>query len=829
MFGYIHSKIFGTESERFVKNQKSIIEKINSLEDQIKILSDDELKERSLNLREEIKSNKKTIDESIPFAFALVRDSARRFLGMRHFDVQLIGGLALHYGNIAEMKTGEGKTLVCTLSAYLNALSGDGVHVVTVNDYLAKRDCEWMKPVYEGLGLSVGCVIDSSKPEEKVLEYKKDIIYVNNSTLGFDYLRDNMKSSSEDMLLLDRGFNYAIVDEADSILIDEARTPLIISGPSVQNVEMYQKINSVVIKLNKDNYELDEESRSVHLTNSGIDLVERELKLRGIINGHLYAANNYNIVNHINQALRAHKLFHKNKDYMIKNGEVLLIDEFTGRIMDGRRYSEGLHQAIEAKEIVQIQRENQTLASVTYQNLFRMYRKLSGMTGTASTEAEELRDIYYVKVISVPTNKKITRNDYEDLVFLTKNDKYSALLKEVKELNEKGQPILLGTASVENSEELSKIFKKEKLEHQVLNAKYHDKEATIIANAGRKGAVTIATNMAGRGTDIMLGGNLKIKIQDAILKCKSEEEKQKTIEETTRQHEIEKEEVIKAGGLCVIGIERHESRRIDDQLRGRSGRQGDPGVTQFLLSLEDDLLRVFGGDKIKGIISKMGFKPGEAMNHSMLTKVIRYSQKRIESMNYDIRKNLLRYDDIMNEQRMFIYNMRRDYLDRIEILSLVNEVCNEFTENILNNYDLEENQNIFNNEHFCLQMKDIIGDDGLKKAKELSFNKVLLLKSDISEILFEIVNLKITKDKEKNEESSINYIIKTIILTSLDEVWKDHLIMINGLRDGIHLRSYAQKDPLNEYKLESYKMFESSLSRFRLLTINRLMRFEISS
>jgi len=824
MFQAVIKKFFGDNSSNFIKKYTSIVNHINAFEFDIQNLTNDELREKSLHLKSEIK-NGKSLEDIMPIAFALARESSNRCLGMRHFDVQLLGGMALHFGNIAEMRTGEGKTLACTLAAYLNALTGNGVHVVSVNDYLVKRDYEWMAPLYENLGISVGCVLESMSIEDKAKNYKCDITYVNNSTLGFDYLRDNMQGDPEKMFFLDRNFNYCIVDEADSILIDEARTPLIISGPSVQNTDMYLKINSAILKLSKEDFTVSEEDKSVHLLDTGVDKIELHLKQKGIINGDLYSDKNHSIVNHINQALKAHKLFHKNKDYIVKDNAVLLIDEFTGRILSGRRYSEGLHQAIEAKEGVAIQKENQTLASITYQNLFRMYKKLSGMTGTAKTEEEEFSGIYNMKVISIPTNNKVTRIDLEDSVFLTKDDKNKAILELVKNSMEIGQPVLIGTASVEYSENLSNFFTKNKIIHEVLNAKNHEKEAKIITNAGKRGAITISTNMAGRGTDIKLGGNFEMMLQDALIHAKNEQEKNAIYEKMKHTYEAEKQEVLNAGGLFVIGAERYESRRVDDQLRGRSGRQGDAGKTQFLLSLEDDLLRIFGGDKIKNIVSKLGFKPNEAMNHSMLTTVIRYSQKRIESMNYDMRKNILKYDDVLNQQRIFMYNKRINILKTTDLMKQIIYVIEDLVECLHESCGVIQGQNLLHNQCFINKITEIFYQDVNENDENIKVN--FENTKSASKYLFSVCENKINNDIIKHGNKGVMDVIGSIALTTLDELWREHLSSMKSLMDGIHLRSYGQKDPLNEYKIESYKNFDTIMNLFNSVLINRIMSFKI--
>ncbi len=812
------------DSQKFIQKAKRSVEAINLLEQDLIGLSDVEIKEKSLNLQAEVLSGK-SLESALPLAFALVREAGKRTLKMRHFDVQLIGGMALFEGNIAEMKTGEGKTFVCTLSAYLNSLQKKGVHIVSVNDYLIKRDFEWMRPIYDFLGISVGCVTDEIKHDDKVAAYNCDIVYVNNSTLGFDYLRDNMRSFGEASFFQNAKFNYAIVDEADSILIDEARTPLIISGPSVQNSEIYIAIDKIVRKLASDCYTIVEDEKSVHLTDVGVDELEKTLRAKGMIQGDLYSADNHKIVNHLQQALRAHTTFVRNKEYLVKDGKIMIIDELTGRILDGRRYSEGLHQALEAKEGVEIQKENQTLASITYQNLFRMYKKLSGMTGTAKTEEKEFSDIYHIKVIEIPTNKPVVRKDFEDLVFLSMEDKNNAIVEKAKELNEKGQPVLIGTASVEYSENLSKIFTKNKIKHEVLNAKNHQREAKIIANAGRLGAVTISTNMAGRGTDIKLGGNLEIELEKFLEKPRSEAEINAKTIELEVQIERERLQVLSAGGLYVLGAERYESRRVDNQLRGRSGRQGDVGASQFMLSLDDDLLRIFGGEGVKKIVSRLGFKAGESMNHSMLTRVIRYSQKRIESMNYDMRKSVVRYDDILNEQRVYIYERRNSFMEDGDIFNKIKILCEDFVNDAMEEHEIPQGQNLMHNQYFIdkvyenfradLQDKSKFSDENFK-TPELAMNE-----------LYKLCEEKINEDIIKHGGEIVQHVALNIALGIIDQMWREHLSLMASIKDGIHLRSYGQKDPLSEYKMESYKNYDIMIKTINALTLRRFMSFEL--
>jgi len=684
MFNKILSSIFGTSNDRIIKSLDVIVEKINSHEGELGNLSDKDLAAKTSYFKEEL-SKGKTLDDILPEAFAVVREASKRTLGMRHFDVQLKGGIILHKGMIAEMKTGEGKTLAATLPAYLNALTGKGVHIVTVNDYLAKRDSEWMGEIYEFLGMTVGCVIPNVDDDERKLAYEADITHGTNNEFGFDHLRDNLKLSLESMV--QRKFHYAIVDEVDSILVDEARTPLIISGPTEDNTDLYKSVDVLIPGLKKEYYEVDETSRSCTLTDAGHEYIEGELSKKGIIapGTEMYDFENMTLVHHVhvNQALRAHKLFAKDKDYIVKESKVMIIDEFTGRIMDGRRYSEGLHQALEAKERVAIQNENQTLASITFQNYFRMYPKLSGMTGTAMTEAGEFADIYQLEVIDIPTNIPVTRVDEDDEIYLNTKDKYAAIIAEIERANKKGQPMLVGTISIEKSEYIASLLKKKKIKHNVLNARHHLREAEIIAQAGKPGMVTIATNMAGRGTDIKLGGNPEMQVQNA-LEANPKASRKDLEKKFEKECEVDKAATIKAGGLFVLATERHESRRIDNQLRGRSGRQGDPGRTKFYLSLEDDLMRIFGSEKIQGFLAKLGVKEGDAIVHPWISKSLERAQSKVEARNYDIRKTLLKFDDVMNDQRKVIFSHRNEVLSTDALKASIMELTHEILEHQVN-------------------------------------------------------------------------------------------------------------------------------------------------
>ncbi|MDX2074244.1 MAG: preprotein translocase subunit SecA [Alphaproteobacteria bacterium] len=790
--------LFGSSNDRFIKSLQPIVQKIGALEPQLQRLSDEELKGRTQWLRERCQGGE-TLDQLLVDAFATVREAGRRVLGMRHFDVQLVGGIVLHRGMIAEMKTGEGKTLVCTLAAYLNALAGKGVHVVTVNDYLAARDSAWMGKLHAFLGLTVGCITHGLDDDERQAAYACDITYGTNNELGFDYLRDNMKFARAAMV--HRPFHYAIIDEVDSILIDEARTPLIISGPTEDNSDLYNQVDRVMRHVKPEHYDKEEKQRSVSLTEAGVQFVEAELIKAGMMPeaSSLYDIHNVSLVHHVNQGLKAHTLFAKDVDYIVKDGKVVIIDEFTGRMMEGRRYSEGLHQALEAKEQVAIQNENQTLAQVTFQNLFRMYPKLSGMTGTAMTEAGEFHDIYKLEVIEIPTNVAVSRKDAQDEIYRTAEEKYRAVVKEIKEAHERGQPMLVGTVSIEKSEYLSKLLKKEKIEHQVLNARYHEQEANIIAQAGRLGGVTIATNMAGRGTDIKLGGS--------------------------EESEADKQAVIAVGGLYVIGTERHESRRIDNQLRGRSGRQGDPGASKFFLSLEDDLMRIFGSERIDGLLQKLGMKEDEAIFHPWMTKAIERAQQKVEQRNYEIRKNLLKYDDVMNDQRKVIYEQRIELMEAKEVSETVNAMFAEISEHLVSTYipahsyaeawqtaDLEKE--IFRVYGLHLPILDWAGEEGIADA-------------EISERLNKAIDEMYTAKFARYGEDLMRMAEKRVLLQTLDQLWKDHLLSLDHLRQGIHLRGFGQRDPLSEYKQEAFSLFEQMLHGLRELTVTRLAHLEI--
>ena len=780
----IFTKIFGSNNDRILKDLQPIVDEINLLEPQMKLLSDEQIPQKTIEFKERIE-NGEALDDILPAAFALVREASVRSLGLRHFDVQLIGGIALHQGCIAEMKTGEGKTLMSTLPAYLNALSGKGVHIVTVNDYLAKRDAEWMAKIYNFLGLSVGAILHDIDDKERKRSYAADITYGTNNEFGFDYLRDNMKFDKES--LAQRELNFAIVDEVDSILIDEARTPLIISGAAEKSTHFYTQVNTIIPAFKKDiDYTLDEESKSVSLTEAGIAKGEDLLKV-----DNLYDPANIEILHHLNQALKAHTIFKRDTDYIVKNNQVIIVDEFTGRLMTGRRYSEGLHQALEAKENVKIENENQTLASITFQNYFRMYNKLSGMTGTAETEAPEFKKIYNLDVLVIPTNQEMIRIDFPDLIYKTKKEKYDAAIKEIISLHKKGQPVLVGTISIDISEDMSTKLKKRGIKHTVLNAKHHKAEAEIVANAGQKGAVTISTNMAGRGTDIVLGEGVKA-----------------------------------LGGLHILGTSRHESRRIDNQLRGRSGRQGDEGSSRFYLSLEDDLLRIFGGDRIHAVMDKLGIEDGEHIEHSFISKAIENAQSKVEGHNFEIRKHLLEYDDVMNQQREVIYRQRRKALMEKDLKTVVMEMIEGKTYDIVEEFFVEKTP---------VQKWDL---KGLKKRIKQVFNFNPDLErtvnesnspEQLSEKLFEHV-----KELYNQREASIGIDItreieRHIILQTVDNRWKEHLLSMDHLKEGIGLRGYAQQDPLRIYKKEGFDMFHGLMERIKEEIIEILFKIQIST
>jgi preprotein translocase subunit SecA len=811
MFGALARRLFGSANDRYVKSLSSLIAQINELEPQLEALSADELRARTSEFRQRLDDGAE-LDDLLVEAFATVREAAKRALGQRHFDVQLMGGIVLHRGMIAEMKTGEGKTLVSTLPVYLNALTGNGVHVVTVNDYLARRDAEWMGQIYNALGMTVGCIVHDLDDTTRRQQYRCDITYGTNNELGFDYLRDNMKFRLEDMV--QRPFSYAIVDEVDSILIDEARTPLIISGPTEDNSELYNRIDKLIPPLTEDDFEKDEKQRTVTLTETGVERVEAMLRDSGLMEtGTLYDIHNISFVHHVNQSLRAHKLFARDTDYIVKDDKIVIIDEFTGRMMEGRRYSEGLHQALEAKEGVTVQNENQTLASITFQNYFRMYPKLSGMTGTAMTEAEEFGDIYKLDVIDIPTNQPVRREDSDDEVYRTTGDKYTAIAEQVIECRKRQQPVLVGTVSIEKSEAVSELFKKHKIPHNVLNARYHEQEAYIIAQAGRPGAVTIATNMAGRGTDIQLGGNLEMRLKAELPGIEDEAERAQRATAIREEIAAAREIVMAGGGLFVVGSERHESRRIDNQLRGRSGRQGDPGASKFFVSLEDDLMRIFGSERMDSVLSRLGLKEGEAVIHPWVNKALAKAQQKVEARNYDIRKQLLKYDDVMNDQRKVVYEQRREIMNASDVATTVADMRAEtvaaaVTIAIPAN-SLPEQWDIEALHAECLRLLAL--DLPLADwAKEEGVNA-----EEIEERIIAAADRKMAEKTANYGADMMRMAEKSLLLQILDQTWKDHLLSLDHLRQGINLRAYAQRDPLNEYKREAFELFEGMLVQMR--------------
>ena len=815
MIGALARKIFGTPNDRVLKSMASTVEQINALEPEFEALDDTALRGKTTEFRKRHEAGEK-LDSILPEAFAAVREAAKRTLGLRHFDVQLMGGMVLHRGYISEMRTGEGKTLVATLAAYLNAIPAKGVHVVTVNDYLAARDAEWMGQVYKALGLTVGCITESEFGKlERQAAYNADITYGTNAQFGFDYLRDNMQFSLADMV--QRDFHYAIVDEVDSILIDEARTPLIISGPSVDSSELYMQFNEAVKKLEEDDYELEMKSKAVSLTDKGaerIDDICREMGLMAY--GSIYDIENINLLHYVTRALRAQHAYRRDVEYIVKSDRVIIIDEHTGRMMEGRRFGEGQHQAIEAKEGVTIQRENQTLASITLQNYFRLYPKLAGMTGTAMTEAAEFEEIYNLPVVDIPTNKPIARKDEHDIIYRTEKEKMESVIETILEARGKGQPVLVGTISIEKSEQLSAELNRRKIEHNVLNARYHEQEASIIAQAGRPGAVTIATNMAGRGTDIQLGGNIEMRLSEIPAEELSEAKKQEIESEVLAAREAVKE----AGGLLIVGTERHESRRIDNQLRGRSGRQGDPGASLFFLSLEDHLMKVFGGDRIDGMLQKLGVKEGEAIFHPWINKAIEKAQKRVEGHYFEARKNILKYDNVMNDQRKVIYEQRREIMAIDDLSDTIQDMRHEVIEDLVaecmppNAYPEQ-----WNTTHLQDEIQRIFGVPipVADWAKEEGIADV-----EVKERLLAMTDEQMARKAATYGAPVMRTVEKSILLQHLDQLWKEHLLTLDHLREGISLRAYAQRDPLNEYKSEAFQLFEAMLNRLREQVTNSL-------
>ena len=818
MLSALAKTLFGSENDRVLKRMQASVDAINALEPELEKLSDEELAARTPWLQEQIQ-NGQTLDDLLVDAFATVREGSKRTLGQRHFDVQLLGGIVLHEGKIAEMKTGEGKTLVATLAVYLNALKGRGVHVVTVNDYLAQRDSAWMGAIYEFLGLSVGVIVQGLSDEERQMAYQSDVTYGTNNEFGFDYLRDNMKFRLEDMC--QRDFEFAIVDEVDSILIDEARTPLIISGPAEDSSELYRNVNELIPELSEADYEKDEKQRTVMLTEAGTEKIEQLLQEKELVSGEgMYDSQNISVVHHVNQALRAHKLFTRDVDYMVRNDMVVIIDEFTGRAMEGRRYSDGLHQALEAKEFVTVQNENQTLASITFQNYFRLFPKLAGMTGTAMTEASEFAEIYALDVVEIPTNTDVNRQDEDDEVYRTENEKWSAIIDLIEDCRKRGQPALVGTVSIEKSEILSNLLKKKRIEHQVLNARFHEQEAQIIAQAGAPGAVTIATNMAGRGTDIQLGGHAEMRIAN-------ETDGNDTARESVIRSEVieEKNKVIGANGLYVIGTERHESRRIDNQLRGRSGRQGDPGASKFFLSLEDDLMRIFGSERMDGMLKKLGLEEGEAIIHPWINKALEKAQQKVEARNFDIRKQLLKYDDVMNDQRKVIYEQRREIMNAEDVNATVTDMRHEVIESLVNKtippgtyheqWDLDT------------LVAESAGTLNLDEDISLWAEEEGVADQEILERLLEASNRRLAEKAANYGSELFRMAEKSILLQVIDQQWKEHLLALDHLRQGINLRAYAQRDPLNEYKREAFNLFDEMLESVRHTITGALSNLEI--
>ncbi|QBF34093.1 preprotein translocase subunit SecA [Thalassococcus sp. S3] len=809
--GTLAKKVFGTPNDRKIKATRSVIEKINALEPEYEKLSDDDLQAKTEEFRKRHEGGE-SLDDLLPEAFANCREAAKRALGLRAFDTQLMGGIFLHQGNIAEQKTGEGKTLTATFAAYLNALTGRGVHIVTVNDYLAKRDSEWMGKVYNMLGMTTGHAFSGMGPPNKIKAYECDITYSTNNEFGFDYLRDNMKSDLNELFQKDHYF--AIVDEVDSILIDEARTPLIISGPSQDRSELYVSVDALIPSLSEDHFEIEEKNRQVTFTDEGNEFLEEQLHARGLLpeGQSLYDPESTTIVHHVNQGLRAHKLFQKDKDYIVRGGEVVLIDEFTGRMMPGRRLSEGLHQAIEAKEGAQIQPENVTLASVTFQNFFRLYEKLAGMTGTAATEAEEFQEIYGLGVVEVPTHKPIARLDEDDQVYRTGREKYQAMIDEIKKANEKGQPVLVGTTSIEKSEMLSGLLTEAGVEHNVLNARQHEKEAQIVADAGKFGAVTIATNMAGRGTDIQLGGNVEMKVLEAIT-ADPEADPEEVRARIEAEHGAEKEKVLEAGGLYVIASERHESRRIDNQLRGRSGRQGDPGRSAFYLSLEDDLMRIFGSDRLEKVLKTLGLQEGEAIVHPWVNKSLERAQAKVEGRNFDMRKNVLKFDDVMNDQRKVIFSQRREIMASEDVSEITRDMRHQLIEDMVAHH-LPPNTyaDQWDTEGLYAQTIEKLGIDVpvMEWADEEGVDD-----EDIIERLIKASDEHMAKKAVNFGAENMRLIEKQSLLQTIDNKWREHLLTLEHLRSVVGFRGYANRDPLNEYKSEGFQLFEGLLDGLR--------------
>ncbi|MBI3676134.1 MAG: preprotein translocase subunit SecA [Proteobacteria bacterium] len=824
-FASFAQRFFGSPNDRKLKPMWRTVQDINALEPQFIAKSDDELKAMTPAFKERL-ANGHTLEDILPEAFAAVREAAKRTLGQRHFDVQLVGGLVLHEGRIAEMKTGEGKTLVATLPVYLNALAGEGVHVVTVNDYLAKRDAEWMGQIYRFLGLSVGCIVHGLSDDQRKEAYSADVTYGTNNEFGFDYLRDNMKYSVATMC--QRGHSFAIVDEVDSILVDEARTPLIISGPTEDQTEVYRAVDALMSQLVAADFELDEKQRQVTLTDAGNERMVALLREAGLLEtGDLYDIENITMVHHVNQALKAHKLFQKDRDYIVKDSKVIIIDEFTGRMMEGRRYSEGLHQALEAKEDAAIQPENVTLASITFQNYFRLYDKLAGMTGTALTEAPEFMDIYKLDVIEVPTNMPVLRVDADDEVYRTLDEKNEAIIKLIEECKKRGQPMLVGTTSIEKSEHLSELLKKRKVKHAVLNARYHEQEASIVAQAGVTGAVTIATNMAGRGTDIQLGGNADMRIRNELGGMVDEAELAGRSAQIRAEVAADKERAIAAGGLYVVGTERHESRRIDNQLRGRSGRQGDPGASKFFLSLQDDLMRIFGSERLDSMLQRLGLKEGEAIAHPWVNKALEKAQQKVEARNFEIRKNILKYDNVLNDQRKVIFEQRKEIMGADDVADQIVGFREEVVEDLVARHIPEK---------AYAEQWDAVG---LHEEVEKIFGIELpiidwtkeegIADEEVRERIMKIVEARAAERAANSGPDVMRFVEKSILLQTLDHDWREHIVNLDHLRQYVGLRGYGQRDPLNEYKSEAFTLFEALLAKMRSDVVRQLMHVQINT
>ena len=823
--GTLTKKVFGTPNDRRIKAVRPLVEKINGLEADFEPLSDEQIKQKTEELAKRAMEGE-SLDDLLPEAFANCREAAKRALGLRAFDTQLMGAIFLHQGNIAEQKTGEGKTLTATFAAYLNALTGKGVHVVTVNEYLAKRDAEWMGKVYAALGLKAGVIWSDMPSDEKMAAYESDVTFGTNNEFGFDYLRDNMKSELKDVF--QKHHNFAIVDEVDSILIDEARTPLIISGMAQDRSDLYQTIDTLIPQLTDEHYTIDEKQRSVTFTEDGNEYLENQLKARGMLEEDqtLYDPESTTIVHHVNQSLRAHKLFQKDKDYIVRDGSVVLVDEFTGRMMPGRRLSDGLHQAIEAKEGVQIKPENVTMASVTFQNYFRLYDKLAGMTGTAATEAEEFQEIYGLGVVEVPTNLPISRVDEDDQVYRTAVEKYEAMIAEIKKAHEKGQPVLVGTTSIEKSEMLSQMLKKESIQHNVLNARHHEQEAKIIAEAGRLGAVTIATNMAGRGTDIQLGGNVELKVLEALTENPEADPELLRAEEEAK-HAAEKEKVLAAGGLCVIASERHESRRIDNQLRGRSGRQGDPGRTAFYLSLEDDLMRIFGSERLDKVLKTLGMKEGEAIIHPWVNKSLERAQAKVEGRHFDARKQLLKFDDVMNDQRKVIFRQRREIMEAEDVSEIAADMRSQVVDDLIDEFMPPKTYaEQWDTQGLYAQVIEKLGIDVpvMEWAAEDGVDD-----EEIRERLVKAADEHMAKKAASFGADQMRTIEKQVLLETIDANWREHLLTLEHLRSVIGFRGYAQRDPLNEYKNEGFQLFQSMLDSLREGVTQKLAHVRVMS